>query len=333
MSDLHLHRHSDHSHAHSGGQSAQRKVGIAALVTFLFMFAEIVGGLISGSLALLADAAHMLTDAGSLALAYVGYALARRPADVSRTFGFSRFKVLAAFTNGLLLLGLGIWIIFEAVHRVLEPQPVLSGVMFWVAVVGLIVNVALLTLLHSGHDHGHDHAHGHSHDLNMKGAMLHVLGDLLGSVAAIAAAIIIWVSGWTLIDPILSVFVAVLLLIGAVPIIRRSAHILLQGAPEGVDIQEIADALVKDVEDVQVIHHIHAWTLTGEEKLITLHVVPKNFEHAIDVIPEIREVLKSRFGIDHATIELNVEPLECDMDGHEDHADHADHSTQANHHH
>ncbi|MAF58126.1 MAG: cation transporter, partial [Ponticaulis sp.] len=163
MSDLHLHKHSEHSHSHSGGQDAQRKVGIAALITFTFMFAEVVGGLISGSLALLADAAHMLTDAGSLMLAYVGYALARRPADVNRTFGFSRFKVLASFVNGLLLLLLGIWIIVEAVHRIVEPEPVLSGIMFWVAVIGLLLNLAMLKLLHGGHDH--------SHDLNMQGAL------------------------------------------------------------------------------------------------------------------------------------------------------------------
>ncbi|MAK60554.1 MAG: cation transporter [Ponticaulis sp.] len=315
MSDLHLHRHHDHSHAVKGGHSSQRKVGIAALVTFTFMFAEIAGGLISGSLALLADAAHMLTDAGSLALAWVGYALARRPADVSRTFGFSRFKVLAAFTNGLLLLGLGVWIVYEAVHRVLEPQPVLSGMMFWVAVAGLVVNVALFAMLQGGHGHhhGHDHAHGHSHDLNMKGALLHVLGDMLGSVAAIAAAIVIYVSGWTLIDPILSVFVALLLLIGAVPIIRRSAHILLQGTPDGVDLQQVADTLVNELDDVRIVHHVHSWTLTGEEKLITLHVVPVDRSRAIEVIPKVRELLKSRFGIDHATIELDVEPLGCDM--------------------
>ncbi len=306
MSDLHLHKHSEHSHYHSGGQDAQRKVGIAALITFTFMFAEVVGGLISGSLALLADAAHMLTDAGSLMLAYVGYALARRPADVNRTFGFSRFKVLASFVNGLLLLLLGIWIIVEAVHRILEPEPVLSGIMFWVAVIGLLLNLAMLKLLHGGHDH--------SHDLNMQGALMHVIGDLLGSVAAVAAAIIIYTTGWTLADPLLSILVALILLAGALPIIRKSAHILLQGTPAGVDLQAISAGVVEALSGVSAVHHIHAWSLTGQDRLITLHVVPKDRSTAMDLIPAVREVLKDRFGIDHATIELDLEPLdECDI--------------------
>ena len=269
------------------------------------MFAEFAGGLISGSLALLADAAHMLTDAGSLALAWLGYSLAKRPADDTRTFGFSRFKVLAAFVNGILLLGLGIWIIVEAVHRMLSPEPVLSGLMFWVAVIGLIINLVLLKLLHGGHSH---------HDLNMKGAILHVAGDLLGSIAAIAAAIVIWFSGWTLIDPILSVFVAFLLLAGSIPIIRRSAHILLQGTPVGTNLQKIAETIVETLDDVAAVHHLHAWTLSGEDRMITLHVVPKDRASAIDLIPSVRQLLKDKFHIDHATIELDVEPLGCDMD-------------------
>ncbi len=239
-------------------------------------------------------------------LAYVGYALARRPADVNRTFGFSRFKVLASFVNGLLLLLLGIWIIVEAVHRIVEPEPVLSGIMFWVAVIGLLLNLAMLKLLHGGH--------GHSHDLNMQGALMHVIGDLLGSVAAVAAAIIIYTTGWTLADPLLSILVALILLAGALPIIRKSAHILLQGTPAGVDLQAISAGVVEALSGVSAVHHIHAWSLTGQDRLITLHVVPKDRSTAMDLIPAVREVLKDRFGIDHATIELDLEPLdECDI--------------------
>lgn len=324
MSELHLHKHHDHSHAHGDNHNAQRRVGIAALITFTFMIAEVAGGLISGSLALLADAAHMLTDAGSLLLAYVGYALARRPADVNRTFGFSRFKVLASFVNGLLLLLLGIWIIVEAIHRIMEPEPVLSGIMFWVAVIGLVLNVAMLKLLHGGHDH--------NHDLNMQGALMHVIGDLLGSIAAVGAAIIIWLTGWTLADPILSVLVALILLVGAIPIIRRSAHILLQGTPSGVDLAAISAGITDALSGVSAVHHMHAWSLTGEDRLITLHVVPRDRETAMDLIPAVRTVLKDRFGIDHATIELDLEPLdECDIHAlsgadHHDHKHGHDHS-------
>ncbi len=312
MSDTHLHDPEGHSHSLSGQHSAQRRIGWAAAITFTFMFAEVVGGVLSGSLALLADAAHMLTDAGSLLLAFVGYALARRPADTNRTFGFSRFKILAAFTNGLLLLLLAAWIIYEAIHRVFAPEPILSGVMFWIAVGGLLVNVFMFWMLHAGQDHDHGHE-----DLNMNGAIAHVIGDLLGSVAAIAAAVIIWFTGWTIADPLLSVVVAGLLLRSAVPIIQKSSHILLQGTPKGIDLGAIASRIAEKVPTVQTVHHMHAWTLTGEDRLITLHVVPKERQYAIDLIPQVRQVLSEEFGIDHATIELDLEPLDhCDFPEH-----------------
>lgn len=309
MSDLHLHKHEDHSHSHSGNRSAQARIGIAAAITFLFMFAEIIGGLISGSLALLADAAHMLTDAGSLLLAFVGYELARKPADIRRTFGFSRFKVLAAFTNGILLLLLAVWIVWEAIHRIMSPEAILSGLMFWVAVGGLVVNIAMFAMLHRGQSHNHD-------DVNMSGAIAHVVGDLLGSVAAILAAIIIWLTDWTMADPILSVIVAGLLVRSAIPIISKSSHILLQGTPKGIDLEKIAEGLIAALPSVQTVHHMHAWTLTGEDRLITLHIVPVNRENAIDLIPEIRRVLATEFDIHHATIEMDLTPLEsCDFPG------------------
>ena len=305
MSDLHIHNHEDHSHSISGHYGAQKRIGFAALVTFAFMIAEVIGGLVSGSLALLADAAHMLTDAGSLALAFAGYMIARRPADLHRTFGFARFKVLAAFVNGLLLVALGIWIVVEAIHRIVEPQPVLSGVLFVVAVLGLLINVGLFFMLHA--DHNHD-------DVNMSGAIAHVLGDLMGSVAAVTAAIVIWLTGWTLIDPILSVAVAGLLFWSAIPIIRKSSHILLQGTPKGIDLPAIAQGVIAHIPAIRAVHHIHAWTLTGEDRLITLHIVPHERKNAMDLIPEVRRILESEFDIDHATIELDLEPLdECDF--------------------
>lgn len=297
MSTTSLHQHPNHSHVLKGGYGAQRRVGIAALITFTFMVAEAIGGIISGSLALLADAAHMLTDSGSLALAYVGFALARKPADPKRTFGFSRFKVLAAFTNGLLLLALAGWIIVEAVHRLSDVRPVMSEVMLAIAITGLIVNIAMFVLLQSGQD---------KEDLNLRGALLHVMGDLLGSVAAIIAAFVIGFTGWMPIDPLLSLLVASILIFSAIPIIRKSAHILLQGTPRGVDLEEIAKGLCEAIPRIDAVHHIHVWTLTGEDKLITLHVVPKDPEDAVSLIPEVRRVLERQFGIDHATIETSA---------------------------
>ncbi len=203
---------------------SRRRVAIAGLLTAAFMIAEIVGGVISGSLALLADAAHMLTDAGSLALAWVGYKLADRPADPQRSYGFARMKILAAFTNGILLVLLSLWIVWEAIHRLLEPVEVMGNVLMAVAVGGLIVNIIAFAILHGGS----------KEDLNLQGALWHVLGDLLGSVAAIGAAIIIMTTGWMAADPILSVLVAILVLVAGVRIARQSGHILLEGTPDGL---------------------------------------------------------------------------------------------------
>lgn len=324
MTDLHLHKHEGHSHSLRGQHKSQQRIGIAALITFAFMFAEIVGGVVSGSLALLADAAHMLTDAGSLLLAFLGYQLARRPADVRRTFGFSRFKVLAAFANGLLLVLLAGWIVWEAVERMITPQPVLSGIMFWIAVAGLVVNIAMFFMLHTAHEHDHDHE-----DLNMSGAIAHVIGDLLGSVAAVAAAIIIHYTDLTIADPLLSILVAGLLFRSAYFVITKSSHILLQGTPKGIDLEAISHGIVSALPAVRAVHHMHAWTLTGNDRLITLHVVPVERQNAIDLIPDVRKVLAEQFGIDHATIELDLEPLEeCDFP-----SEHAESHLHDHHHH
>ncbi|MAM08342.1 MAG: cation transporter, partial [Hyphomonas sp.] len=210
--DHHDHDHHDHDHhADMSSADSRRRVAIAGLLTAAFMIAEIVGGVISGSLALLADAAHMLTDAGSLALAWVGYKLADRPADPQRSYGFARMKILAAFTNGILLVLLSLWIVWEAIHRLLEPVEVMGNVLMAVAVGGLIVNIIAFAILHGGS----------KEDLNLQGALWHVAGDLLGSVAAIGAAVIIMTTGWMAADSILSVLVALLVLFAGVRIARK----------------------------------------------------------------------------------------------------------------
>ncbi|MFN4101781.1 MAG: cation diffusion facilitator family transporter, partial [Pararhodobacter sp.] len=233
----HDHDHPGHSHhAHHsdmGTADSRRRVALAAVLTGTFMIAEVVGGVISGSLALIADAAHMLTDTGSLLLAWLGYKLGERPADPARSYGFARMKILAAFTNGILLVLLAAWIVWEAIHRILEPVEVLGGVMMGVAVGGLLINIIAFRILHGGD----------TDDLNMKGALWHVAGDLLGSVAAIlAAGIILW-TGWVLADPILSVLVALLVAFAGVRIARQAGHILLEGTPEGLE----SDVIIADL--------------------------------------------------------------------------------------
>ena len=184
----HAHDHAGHSHdADMTSADARRRVVLAALLTGGFMIAEVIGGILSGSLALLADAAHMLTDTGSLLLAWFGYRLAARPADPARSYGFGRMKVLAAFTNGVLLVLLAAWIIWEAVHRLMAPVPVAGGLMLGIAALGLVVNIIAFAILHGG---------AHKHDLNLRGALWHVAGDMLGSVAAILTAVLILWQGW-----------------------------------------------------------------------------------------------------------------------------------------
>ncbi|MDP1555087.1 MAG: cation diffusion facilitator family transporter, partial [Hyphomonas sp.] len=253
----HTHDHEGHAHhqhhADMTSADSRRRVMYAALLTGGFMFAEVIGGILSGSLALMADAAHMLTDTGSLMLAWLGYKLAARPADPGRSFGFGRMKVLAAFTNGVLLILLALWIVWEAVNRLLLPSPVLGELMLGVAVLGLVVNVIAFAILQGG---------GHKGDLNLRGALWHVAGDMLGSVAAILAAVLILWQGWYIADPLLSILVAGLALFGGVRIARESGHILIEGTPEGLEAAKIIADLKANVPGVANVTHVHAWALT-----------------------------------------------------------------------
>ena len=272
---------------------SRRRVAIAGLLTAAFMIAEIVGGVISGSLALLADAAHMLTDAGSLALAWVGYKLAERPADPQRSYGFARMKILAAFTNGILLVLLSLWIVWEAIHRLLEPVEVMGNVLMAVAVGGLIVNIIAFAILHGGS----------KEDLNLQGALWHVAGDLLGSVAAIGAAVIIMTTGWMAADPILSVLVALLVLFAGVRIARKSGHILLEGTPAGLDPAEIRADLAS-IAGVASIDHLHAWALTEQKPLLTLEVTAADGADPDQLRRAVKDRLADRFQVSHATVEV-----------------------------
>jgi cobalt-zinc-cadmium efflux system protein len=269
-------------------------MGLAALLTGLFMGAEVAGGIISGSLALLADAGHMLTDFASLALAWFGFRLARRPADWVRTFGFDRFQVLIAFVNGLALFVIAAWIVYEAYERLLVPHPVAGGIMVVVAMLGLFVNIAAFALLH-----GADRE-----NLNVRGATVHVLGDLLGSVAALVAGAVIVFTGWTPIDPLLSVLVALIILRSGWKVVAESGHILLEGAPAELDTRRIGPDLVANVPGVVGVHHVHVWSITQERRMVTLHACVDKGLSGDRMVKAIKERLHSKFGLDHATIEI-----------------------------
>jgi cobalt-zinc-cadmium efflux system protein len=299
-SDNHEHIH-DHDHPHNHApdvtRSNQRRVLAAMCLTAGFMVAEVVGGILSGSLALIADAGHMATDTAALFLAYIAFRLAARPANANQSYGYHRAETLAAFVNALTMIALVGWIFFEAVQRFFEPVQVLGGLMLWVAAGGLLVNVLAFWLLHSGE----------KENLNMQGAAVHVLGDLLGSVAAIVAAIVILYTGWTPIDPLLSVFVALLILRSAIALARQSGHILMEGTPKGLDMEEIKSDLLNSVAGIEDVHHLHAWSLTATRDVMTLHVRIAEGVNTDAALSAIKERLSHKFQIEHATVQIETE--------------------------
>ena len=287
-----------HEYRHDADEGNLRRVLIALVLTGAFMVVEVIGGIISGSLALLADAGHMLTDTMALALAAAAFHVSKRPAGGSLTYGYQRFQILAAFVNGLSLLVIVGWIFFEAVERFITPREILGETMLLVAAAGLVVNIVAFAVLHSGDQE----------NLNIRGAALHVAGDLLGSVAAIVAAIIIIYTGWTLIDPILSVAVAFLILRSAWTLVKRSSHVLLEGAPEWLDVEEMQMRIVDNVSGVRGIHHVHVWGLTPQKLMLTMHMDLEDAAHSQStVVREVKAFLQQEYGIGHSTIEVEID--------------------------
>ncbi len=280
-----------------GHEDDARRIFWAFLLIGSFMIAEVVGGVISGSLALLADAAHMLIDTVSLLFAWIAFRLSQRPEDAARTYGYARFPVLAAFTNGVSLVFIVGWIFFEAVGRLFDPTEVLAGPMLAVASLGLIVNIAAFALFHGAN----------RDNLNVRGALIHVVGDLLGSVAAVSAALVIMATGWMMIDPLLSFLVGLLVLRSAWFVLKKSAHVLLEGVPEQLHVEEIGPDLVAHIPGIEDVHHVHAWSLSQETSLLTLHARVTEETPLDPTIVAIRARLAERFGINHVTVQIEVE--------------------------
>lgn len=293
MSHHHAHGHHHGGHGHAHGASDKTRVLVAACLTGVFMIAEAVGGLVTGSLALLADAGHMLSDTVALVLAWYAFQLAGRAATARLTYGFDRVKTLVAYTNGLTVFVIGIWIVYEAWRRMEEPSPILGAPMLAIALLGLGINVAAFLVLHGGD----------RESLNMRGAILHVVGDLLGSVAAIAAAVVILFTGWYPIDPILSVLVALLLFRSAWALVRESGHMLLEGVPAGIDRDHLARDVEANVEGVVEVHHVHIWSLDGARNMATLHARLEQGVDAHEAIRGIKSRLASQHRIEHVTVE------------------------------
>jgi cobalt-zinc-cadmium efflux system protein len=309
----HGHSHGAHDHGHDHGQAFDRGAQVhqreganarvtgalraALIMTSVFMVAEVVGGVMSNSLALLADAGHMLTDVGALAFSLFVAWLARQPATPKRTYGYLRFEILAALLNGATLLAVSAWIIWEAIGRLRNPEVVDTGVMFFVAVAGLIVNIISARMLHGSADHS----------LNVRGAYLHVLSDLLGSVAAIVAAILSRYLGWGLADPVASILMTALIVRGSWKLVRESVDILLESTPSHIDVAVVRQKL-ESIEDVESVHDLHVWTLTSGVVAMSAHAVVR--EAAVhQKALEAMTAQAAAMGINHTTIQLEKKEL------------------------
>jgi cobalt-zinc-cadmium efflux system protein len=265
------------------------------LLTATFMVVEALGGWLAGSLALLADAGHMLTDVAALGLSLLTAFVGARPADDRKTYGYRRWEILAAAINALALFVIAGWIVFEAAHRLREPRPVAGGLLLVIALAGLLVNAVSLRVLHASH----------SHNLNARGAYLHILGDLLGSAAAVLAGGIILITGWTPADPILSVFVALLLVVSAWRLLRESLDVLLEAVPPGISMHEV-ERRMRAVAGVADVHDLHVWTVRSGLLAMSGHAVVPHLDAHPDVLGHIRNHM-AELGIGHVTVQLEVE--------------------------
>lgn len=290
-----------HSHFHDNSHLPKdnnvRRLSFAFVVTAGFMLLEVAGGILSGSLALLADAGHMLTDAAALLFALLAVQFSRRTPTVRYTFGWLRLTTLAAFVNAIALVVITILIVWEAIERFYTPRPVAGGFMMIIAIAGLLANLFAFWILHWGSD---------EKSLNVRAAALHVMGDLLGSVGAIAAALIIIWTGWTPADPILSILVSVLVLRSAWRLLKDSVNELLEGAPVSLDINALQRHLSWEIPEVRNVHHVHVW-IVGEKAVMTLHaqvIPPHNYDALLE---RIQDFLIHKYHIAHTTIQMEYQ--------------------------
>ncbi len=295
---MHVHAHSHgHAHGHNHDEDSRalgkRRLQIVLAITLAFTVAEFVGGWLSNSLALIADAAHMLADAGSLALSLFALWFARRPATDAKTFGYLRIEILAALANGVTLVVIAILIFIESARRLQHPEGIESKLMLAVAAAGFVANLASAFVLHR--------SSGHS--LNIRGAYLHVLSDMVGSAGAILAAIIIMFSGWLPADAIISCIVGLLILVSSWKLLRESVDILLEAVPAHIDIAEVRNA-IHEIPGVDDVHDLHVWTVTSGFFAMSGHAVVQNLEHHQRILDEIHRRMLNTFGIRHATIQI-----------------------------
>ncbi|HVF27500.1 MAG TPA: cation diffusion facilitator family transporter [Pyrinomonadaceae bacterium] len=296
------HRHHGGAHHHqSTGRTARssRRLLIVLVLTAIYMLAEAAGGWWTGSLALLADAGHMLTDVAALALALVAVWFGARPATPNKTFGYYRLEILAAFVNGVALVVVSLIILYEAYERWERPPAVRSDVMIAVAVGGLCVNLLCAWLLHGDHEE----------DLNVRGAWLHVLGDALGSVGAVVAGVVMSLYGWYAADPLFSAVIALLIVWSSWKLIREATNVLLEGTPAHINLAAV-EGVILETDGVEDVHDLHVWTITSGREALSAHVIHARATSQPDLLKELRTKLHDRFGVDHLTIQMETEDFE-----------------------
>lgn len=291
----------DHPHPHHG---SGRVLLLSVAFTTAFAVVEAIGGWWSGSLALLSDAGHMFTDSSSLAIGAFAAWLASRPVSRRHSFGLQRAEVLGALINVLFMFVVVALVSVSAVGRLAEPREVAGGVVMLIAFIGLLVNIGVAAILMRG-----------AQTMNVRGALLHVFGDLLGSVAALAAGLVIWTTGWMPIDPLLSLFVALLILFSAGRLLREVLRVLMEGVPRGVNVDEVSSALTA-VDGVRAVHDLHIWTLSSHHYALSAHVDVDSLQCWRELLPRLQATLRRRFGIAHSTLQPEDEAVRraCDAD-------------------
>lgn len=291
-----MHEPHGHGHTHS------KRLGATLALVVTYMVAEFIGGLWANSLALIADATHMLGDAGALTVALIALRVARRPPTTRHTFGYERAEILAALVNSAVLVAISGYVFYEALQRVLEPPGVRGGLMLLVAAGGLLVNMAGLYLLHGGK----------RENLNIRGAWLHVLSDLLGSAGALIAGVLIAVFGWDWADPVASLIIGVLVLYSAWALLKETTAVLMQAAPGHIDVDELESELLR-IDGVRDVHDLHVWSVTSGRHVLSAHIAvcPEAEAERDRIAAEVQQLLRSRFDIHHSTVQLETEVAEC----------------------
>jgi len=281
----------DHNHNHNQNHSASRALMLGLAITVLYAVVEFVGGWVSGSLALMGDAGHMITDSLALGLGAVAARLSQKPASRKHSFGLQRAEIVGALTNGVVMLAVVAWIAYEAIQRLLHPVAVTGPVVLAIAAVGLAVNLLVLRLLHGGEQ-----------NLNTRGAILHVMGDLLGSVAALASGLVITVTGWMAIDPLLSMLISALILASTIRLLTEAVHVIMEGVPSHIRLSAVGERLAQ-VPGVFDVHDLHVWSIASGNHAISAHVRLESFERWPELLAAMRRVLHEEYGIDHVTLQ------------------------------